>query len=1196
MVEKYKKKLPLIFGIFSIILVLLIFSFLGFKNQHVVKETNGEHSKLNYVLVNEDEGTVFENKAYNLGNDFVYLINKDNKNNWETTSYSLANAGFKNGQYDVAVIIPHDFSKRLLSLKSIDPKKALVKYKIRDGQNEIANQEVQGKVNNILKDFNRRIVKMYFSSIVGNLSDAQQNVSRIVSENQDAQKNMTNMVYSPLKLFPDSYQKIFDNTSILSDENDHFNESQKDFISNLCSQIHGNYDGLMNNKQQLYSLNQNIIDTNKENANTANTAYSNALKEINEKSSLINQQWNNDKQHYNNLYKTMTTEISNEVNGLNSQDTQSLNQLVSQLNQFEKAQLNNINALESAIHNLEKQKEILESTRQSFAKKYYGTDDPSKVTDQQLTQVLSQLMKNNGETVKLFNQYKEKIDQQIPNINLDAIETALDYLKLTHQISDEQYSNYQNKITIIKRYTSNYEKENQNIYSKEKTDEDKVVNKNNTVTLSIDPTKENTLTIIPVNDKYKFNLKNIKTDDIKKSLNKQLSPYKYIIDHVEVNGDKIIISKARKMKSNDSILNSETTKDTSSDKTTEKESSLSNSGSISNEESTTTDNKTSSITESIEENSTTKEEESVIETTNSDKTESVENTIDTNTESTDTNTTTNSQTESSKPTSIVIINNKLPLKISTTFNFDLEWTVPNNTDNAYVPYQWKSDIFGKESTGLCMTQNHLGIVLNTSNLLKALQQLDETSQQIVTLYGAPGKTITTEEYAKYINNHSGSLSSIADSQSIYYLYNKTLKYGLITPEVVQRYKKNLDETYNNITQQINQISSIIGKVGDDTSSDALTTIHQLLTRPEEITKQANDLLNKYQQVQKSINDIYKQWEDSDKEDNSSSMNNEKILDGKSTDLSQNIQDVSDSLRQMMRDSKDLAKETKTDAAKMNDLSPAIKSLNKSAKEINGKTKDLIGDTNQLIKQNQDKNNKNNNYSKNFNNVLSNAKNGGDDNPAVFNFLSDPLNSEGKLGKFSEDKGPSLIPYYATLIGAIVAIATSLLLSGQMKLRDLDEEHQMMEHSTVWQNIPNIKLIGLVSVLVSLIYAVILTLLHSSLAVFWYSFLIEIGTIWLLVAGLRSYKKITLIVYTIIFGMFIMLTPLLGVVTRHGTLTYWLYRISPLQNMQSGFTFIFNNLSIGIVSYIVLILLLIVGIIINLFIRQDSRMEIEEKNV
>lgn len=90
-------------------------------------------AKVQYALVNEDKGARFENTDYNLGSDFVTLINQDTENNWETTNRSVAEAGLKSGQFDAVITLPSDFSEKLLSLESVSPEKATVSYQIREG-------------------------------------------------------------------------------------------------------------------------------------------------------------------------------------------------------------------------------------------------------------------------------------------------------------------------------------------------------------------------------------------------------------------------------------------------------------------------------------------------------------------------------------------------------------------------------------------------------------------------------------------------------------------------------------------------------------------------------------------------------------------------------------------------------------------------------------------------------------------------------------------------------------------------------------------------------------------------------------------------------------------------------------------------------------------------------------------------------
>ena len=177
MLTDFRRNISLFLTIAASLFLLLFFLYLGFKDENVTISTTDLTGKMQYALVNEDKGAVFEGKNYSLGSDFVTLINKDSKNRWETTTRNIATAGIESGQFDAQIIIPQDFSEKLLSLQSINPEKALIEYQVRDGQNEITNQMIQDNVNMILTDFNQRIIQMYFSSIVGNLFEAQQNVN-----------------------------------------------------------------------------------------------------------------------------------------------------------------------------------------------------------------------------------------------------------------------------------------------------------------------------------------------------------------------------------------------------------------------------------------------------------------------------------------------------------------------------------------------------------------------------------------------------------------------------------------------------------------------------------------------------------------------------------------------------------------------------------------------------------------------------------------------------------------------------------------------------------------------------------------------------------------------------------------------------------------------------------------------------------
>ena len=70
------------------------------------------------------------------------------------------------------------------------------------------------------------------------------------------------------------------------------------------------------------------------------------------------------------------------------------------------------------------------------------------------------------------------------------------------------------------------------------------------------------------------------------------------------------------------------------------------------------------------------------------------------------------------------------------------------------------------------------------------------------------------------------------------------------------------------------------------------------------------------------------------------------------------------------------------------------------------------------------------------------------------------------------------------------------------------------------------------------------------------------------------------------GLFFMLTPLLGIATKVlitiGSIVYRRFKISKM-----AFTALVNGIQISWVSYLILIVLLVLGVVLNLFVRPEE---------
>lgn len=180
---KFKKHLRVLWYILAVLLLLAGVAGLNLAIQsNNVKDKTAQkerQSKLNIALVNEDQNIVDGNKAYNLGSNYVNSIQRDDSQNWSVVSRGTAEQGLKKGQYQLMVVIPSDFSQKVLEANSSGASQTVVTYKINTAGNLELEKEATKKGKDIVADLNSQLVDMYMASILSNLYTAQENVSNL---------------------------------------------------------------------------------------------------------------------------------------------------------------------------------------------------------------------------------------------------------------------------------------------------------------------------------------------------------------------------------------------------------------------------------------------------------------------------------------------------------------------------------------------------------------------------------------------------------------------------------------------------------------------------------------------------------------------------------------------------------------------------------------------------------------------------------------------------------------------------------------------------------------------------------------------------------------------------------------------------------------------------------------------------------
>lgn len=216
-------------------------------NQVTHTSNNDAGHRMTIALVNEDEGAMFNNERLAFGDAFVRSVDHDLDHDWFVVSRGVAESGLERQTYDMMIVIPNDFSVKALSMDSTSPEPVTLNYKINASENDEIRAEAERAASDILNDFNRRVIDVYFASVIGNLHEAQDQIGYIVDEQAKYTSTYNTAIQSPLSNYTNQFNTVKDFTDVsrgsfssLEDTLDSFTdrlteevETSQNFVSNV---------------------------------------------------------------------------------------------------------------------------------------------------------------------------------------------------------------------------------------------------------------------------------------------------------------------------------------------------------------------------------------------------------------------------------------------------------------------------------------------------------------------------------------------------------------------------------------------------------------------------------------------------------------------------------------------------------------------------------------------------------------------------------------------------------------------------------------------------------------------------------------------------------------------------------------------------------------------------------------------------
>ncbi|MDR0899603.1 MAG: type VII secretion protein EsaA [Lactobacillaceae bacterium] len=418
----------LFFGLLTTgVLVFLV----NFANLHTQSVANGQSKKYNFVLVNEDLGSSFQNERYNLGSDFVKKISLDSSNNWSVTSLSVATSLFDEKSADAIIVIPQDFSSKILDLTSYDPAKAQITFKTQDTHKQQTQTLLSNKVHSVLEDFNKKIINLYFAGVLNNLYDAQNKTSNVNQQIQTSNDFLKQSVQNPFNGLPDQYKNNVSAIEGLQSQQESYQQELSSFTNRTNSLLDVTSSNILDNNENISRF---LIDLKTDFVGPKQNPDSLDDSDI----SL-----NNNLGTFNTNVQTLTSQIKNQVDSLQSQQEKISSQKNDIINTYFNGTMPDT-SIQAA--DLTRNTEAYNQTKASLTKLIESTS-VNKPDLSQLNEDVTNIPSNAKDLLNQLHNYRYISDSQFDKLSIQL-------LAATKYAQENNLSFNGNRILIQDPYTS----------------------------------------------------------------------------------------------------------------------------------------------------------------------------------------------------------------------------------------------------------------------------------------------------------------------------------------------------------------------------------------------------------------------------------------------------------------------------------------------------------------------------------------------------------------------------------------------------------------------------------------------------------------------------------------------------------------------------------------------------------------------
>lgn len=157
--------------------IIILPSLYAILNIQACWDPYGNTGEVEFAIANLDNGTTYEGKTLNVGNELVKDLKDNDKFKWTFVTEDELRDGVYKGDYYAGIIIPKNLSENVISITGDDPQQAKLEYIVNMKANPVGAKLTDSGSNAVYNSLNAKIIKIINLAAYGKLGELQEGLA-----------------------------------------------------------------------------------------------------------------------------------------------------------------------------------------------------------------------------------------------------------------------------------------------------------------------------------------------------------------------------------------------------------------------------------------------------------------------------------------------------------------------------------------------------------------------------------------------------------------------------------------------------------------------------------------------------------------------------------------------------------------------------------------------------------------------------------------------------------------------------------------------------------------------------------------------------------------------------------------------------------------------------------------------------------